>query len=218
MPDGYRPVTIPGVWIPTAPPLFPEYARAKPWVMQPVRRAPHRRPDLKSALYARDYNETRELGAAKSTKRTPEQTEAVKFWTQANWGLARRGAPAVGCEEPVARRERPALCPAQYGRRQHLHHRLGRQVHLQPLAARDGNPQRCQDGNDATLRDADWTSLNANPMFPEYPSQAAIVAGVSIGILEAVFGANPSTSVVATDDGSRRCSAASPTCSSSTRS
>lgn len=56
-----------------------------------------------------------------------------------------------------------------------------------------------QDGNDATERDAGWAPLNANPMHPEYPSQAAIIAGVSIGILEGVFGANPTTPVVATD-------------------
>ena len=36
-------------------------------------------------------------------------------------------------------------------------------------------------------------------MHPEYPSQAAIIAGVSMGVFEAVFGANPSTPVVATD-------------------
>ena len=56
-----------------------------------------------------------------------------------------------------------------------------------------------QDGNDATERDAGWTPLNATPMHPEYPSQAAIIAGVSIGVFEAVFGANPSTPVVASD-------------------
>ena len=36
------------------------------------------------------------------------------------------------------------------------------------------------DGNDATERDAGWTPLNATPMHPEYPSQAAIVAGVVV--------------------------------------
>ena len=34
-----------------------------------------------------------------------------------------------------------------------------------------------QDGNDATERDAGWTPLNATPMHPEYPSQAAIICG-----------------------------------------
>jgi hypothetical protein len=36
-------------------------------------------------------------------------------------------------------------------------------------------------------------------MFPEYPSQAAIVAGVCMGIFDAVFGPNPATPIVATD-------------------
>jgi hypothetical protein len=56
-----------------------------------------------------------------------------------------------------------------------------------------------QDGNDATERDAGWTSFNAVPMHPEYPSQAAIVAGAAIGVIEAVFGAVPQVPVVASD-------------------
>src|SRR5262245_33273888 len=31
LPDTYRPITTPGVWVPTTPPLFPQYATAKPW-------------------------------------------------------------------------------------------------------------------------------------------------------------------------------------------
>ena len=38
-----------------------------------------------------------------------------------------------------------------------------------------------QDGNDATERDPGWTPLNATPMHPEYPSQAAIICGVAVG-------------------------------------
>src|SRR5207253_4775172 len=55
-----------------------------------------------------------------------------------------------------------------------------------------------QDGNDATERDASWLPLNMTPMHPEYPSQAAIIAGVSMGVLAAAFAATPSTPVVAT--------------------
>src|SRR5262245_53869999 len=88
-PDTYRPITSPGTWIPTAPPLFPQYATAKPWGLERAdqfRPAPP--PQLSSALYARDYNETKEFGSVKSTKRTAEQTEAVRFWTQTNLGPA----------------------------------------------------------------------------------------------------------------------------------
>jgi len=93
VPDTYRPVTSPGVWVPTTLPLFAQYAQAKPWVLKSANQfRPRPPPELSSALYARDYNETKNLGGAKSTARTPEQTEAVKFWTQANLGPAWQAA------------------------------------------------------------------------------------------------------------------------------
>src|SRR6266704_1485506 len=84
---------------PTAP-LFPEYARAKGWVITSADQfRPSPPPALTSALYARDYNETKEIGAAKSTKRTPQQTEAVRFWAQTNflpsWNQAARELSAA---------------------------------------------------------------------------------------------------------------------------
>jgi hypothetical protein len=89
MPDTYRPLTTPGVWVPTTPPLFPQYATAKPWGMDSASQfRPAPPPALNSALYARDYNETREMGGMKSTKRTDAQSDAVRFWTQANLGPA----------------------------------------------------------------------------------------------------------------------------------
>src|SRR5215472_4588622 len=45
-----------------------------------------------------------------------------------------------------------------------------------------------QDGNDATERDAAWTSLIPTPLHPEYPSQATINAMIASAILESVFG------------------------------
>jgi hypothetical protein len=86
VPDTYRPITMPGVWIPTQPPSFAEYAQAKPWGMKSADQfRPGPPPPLSSALYARDYNETKDLGGAKSAKRTAQQTEAVRFWTTGNF-------------------------------------------------------------------------------------------------------------------------------------
>src|SRR5258708_37250471 len=55
-------------------------------------------PALNSELYARDYNETKEMGGVKSTRRTDAQSDAVRFWTQANlfpaWFHAARQASA----------------------------------------------------------------------------------------------------------------------------
>ena len=158
-------------------------------------------PDLKSELYARDFNETKDMGGAKSAKRTPEQTEAVKFWTQANLGPVWQDAA----------RELSAAKKLSLAENARLFALLNMGIantfitdwdakftynRWRPVTAiRNGD----QDGNDATERDAGWTSLNANPMHPEYPSQAAIIAGLCMGIYEAVFGANPSTPVVGTD-------------------
>jgi hypothetical protein len=191
VPDTYRPVTTPGVWVPTALPLFPEYARAKGWVITSADQfRPGPPPALTSALYARDYNETKELGAAKSMKRTPQQTEAVRFWAQANfnpgWNQAAR-------ELSAAKR----LGLADNARLLALLNMGIANVYIadwdakflynfwRPVTAiRNGD----LDGNDATEREAGWTSLNSNPMHPEYPSAAGIVGGVGAGILESVFG------------------------------
>jgi hypothetical protein len=202
VPDTYRPLTTPGVWVPTTPPIFAEYARAKPWVLKSADQVrPGPPPDLKSALYARDYNETKEIGVAKSSKRTAEQTEAVKFWTQANFGPA---------WEEVTRQLSAAknLSLAENARLFALLNMGIANTFIndwdakftynfwRPVTAiRNGD----QDGNDATERDASWTSLNAVPMHPEYPSQAGIIAGVAIGVIEALFGSTPAVPVVATD-------------------
>ena len=150
---------------------------------------------MTSALYARDYNETKTLGGARSTARTAAQTDAVKFWTQANLpSLAQRRAPTHAAKN-CPRRQCPALCAAQHGHRKHVHHRLGCEVHLQLLAAVTAIRNGDIDGNDATERDAGWTALNDTPMHPEYPSQAAIISGVRRRVMESVFGPKPAMPV-----------------------
>src|SRR5947199_6569226 len=85
VPDTYRPLTRPGAWVPTTPPLFSQYATAKPWGMKAANQfRPGPPPKLSSTLYARDYNETKEFGGLKSVKRTDAQSDAVRFWAQGN--------------------------------------------------------------------------------------------------------------------------------------
>jgi hypothetical protein len=56
-----------------------------------------------------------------------------------------------------------------------------------------------QDGNDATERDAGWTSFNPTPMHPEYPSQATLNATIVSAVLESVFGPVKAIPFTATD-------------------
>jgi hypothetical protein len=202
VPDTYRPITSPGVWVPTQPPLFPQYAQAKPWGVKTASEfRPGSPPALTSAVYARDYNETKDFGGSKSAKRTQAQTDAVRFWTQSNFGpawndAARQLSAAKGLSLADNARLFALLTMAiadtfilDWDAK--FHYNFWRPV----TAIRNGD----MDGNDATERDASWTPLNATPMHPEYPSQAAIQCGAAAAILESVFGTGPVTAFIATD-------------------
>ena len=202
VPDTYRPLTSPGVWVPTTPPLTEQFARARPWVLKSANQfRPGPPPQLTSTVYARDYNETKNLGGTRSEARTAEQTEAVRFWRTPNLGPAWQAA----ARQFAMQRE---LSLAECARLFALLNMATANSYIadwdakftynfwRPITAiRNGD----QDGNDATERDAGWSPMAPTPMHPEYPSQASISAGVSLGILEAVLGQNPAGSFTATD-------------------
>jgi hypothetical protein len=191
VPDIYRPVTTAGVWIPTTPPLTAQYAHAKPWGFDRSDQfRPGPPPALASAEYARDYNETKTLGGTRSTQRKHEQTEAVKFWSQPNLGLAWHQAAR---QLAIAQRLELAECARLFALLSMVHANTfivdwDAKFHYnfwRPVTAiRNGDI----DGNESTERDAGWSPLNATPMHPEYPSQAAIQAGAASAVFEAVLG------------------------------
>jgi hypothetical protein len=206
-PDTYRPITSPGVWVPTQPPLFPQYAQAKPWGMKSADQfRPGPPPPLTSEVYARDYNETKDVGGSKSTKRTQPQTDAVRFWTQLNFGPAwNETARQLSAAKGLSLAENARLFALMNMSIANsfitdwdakFHYNFWRPV----TAIRNGD----MDGNDATERDAGWTPLNATPMHPEYPSQASIQSGAAAGVLETVFGTGPVSAFTATDTADAR--------------
>ncbi len=191
-PDNYRPITTPGVWIPTTPPLFPEYATAKPWGMKGADQfRPGPPPQLSSILYARDYNETRTLGSKTSVKRTPQQSEAVRFWSTGtfarSWNEAASQLSAAKGLDLADNARLFALLTVGIAdvtiadRDGKFHYNFWRPV----TAIRNGD----RDDNGATERDAGWLPSTPTPMSPEYPSGAAIIGGVAAAVLESVFGA-----------------------------
>jgi hypothetical protein len=206
-PDTYRPITNPGVWVPTQPPLFPQYAHAKPWGLKSADQfRPGPPPQLTSAVYARDYNEIKELGGSKSTKRTQQQTDAVKFWTQANFGPSwHEAARQLSPRKELSLADNARLFAllsmgiadsfiTDWDAK--FYYNFWRPV----TAIRNGDI----DGNDATERDAGWTPLNTTPMHPEYPSQAAIQGGTAAEVLETVFGTGSVPAFTATDSADAR--------------
>ena len=175
-------------------PMFAQYARAKPWVCTaPTSSA---RPATRSdeRIYARDYNETRNLGGAKSTKRTadadrggevldpgtisvrPGRRPRARFRPRRNWGSPRtRGCSRCSTwasRTPSSSIGTPSSPTTSGGRSRQSATVTGRQ-----------RRHRARRGLE---------SLNATPMHPEYP-----VAGghhrraVRSAFFEAVFGPKP---------------------------
>lgn len=190
VPNTYRPVTQPGVFVATTLPLGSQWGKVTPWVMERGSQFhPPPPPALSSPEWAADYNEIKELGGKKSTKRTPEQTEMARFWTIV-------GPPSF---DPIVRQ----LAGAP-GRTLSQNARLFALVEMavadsyiavfeakyaynfwRPVTAiRNGDI----DGNDATERDAAWEPLVDTPLHPEYPCAHCINSGTARAVLEAEFG------------------------------
>ena len=190
--ETYRPYTIAGVYVPTIVPLASHWVKRKPWLMSsPDQFRPGPPPDLKSEIWARDYNEIKSLGRKENSKRTTEQTDIAKFWEATGptiyHGVIRSVAELPGRD--ITRNARflmamtqamddaiIAVFDAKY------HYNFWRPI----TAIRNGDI----DGNDATERDASWTPFINTPMHPEYPCAHCIVSGTVGTVIQAEIGSD----------------------------
>ncbi len=189
--NAYRPITAPGVYVPTALPASHDWREVKPWVLKkPSQFRPGPPPALTSALWARDYDEIKELGSRTSAKRTAGQTEAARFWTMIGvpaWNPLVRSFAASSKTRSLIDNARlfalanmaatdafVAVFDAKYA------FNFWRPI----TAIRNGD----SDGNDATAADPAWLPLVDTPMHPEYPCAHCITAGAVATVLEAEFG------------------------------
>jgi len=190
--DSYRPFTVAGQYVPTDLPVVSNVSLRKPFSIGSVSRfRPGPPPALDSALWARDYNETREWGAAGSARRTARQTETARFWQQLGTPAWNQVARSIATSHPLPLADDArlfallniamfdaylAVFDAKY------HYNFWRPV----TAIRNGD----QDGNDATARDAAWKPLIDTPPHPEYPCAHCAADGAAGVVLRSVFG-NP---------------------------
>ena len=196
MPDGvelgetYRPMTAPGVYVPTASVAGSTIGRLKPWIMASgaeFRPAPP--PALSSEVWTRDLNEIRLGGALASTTRTADQTDVARFWFLTGprcWiPLVRHVLDASKLDLTDRVRAHAlvsmaaadafiAVFDAKYT------YNLWRPV----TAIRNAD----QTGNPATPRDAAWLPLGETPMHPEYPCAHCISAAAVGGVLRGLLG------------------------------
>jgi hypothetical protein len=198
--ERYRPATTAGVYVPTTMPAASQWAQRKPWVMTSCDQfRPGPPPALGSALWARDYNEIKAVGAKNSTTRTPAQTEIARFWEATAptiyFPVVRSVANEPGRE--VTQNARLLAVTAQAIDDALIAVFDGKYFYnfWRPVTAiRNGDI----DGNDATERDAGWLPFIDTPMHPEYPCAHCIVSGAVGAVLVAEIGSGPTPTLSTT--------------------
>ena len=189
-PNTYRPVTSPGVYVPTSALTMSHIAGITPFALKSLSQfRPEPPPALASQVWARDYNETKELGSVNSSKRTPWQTETARFWVLSGVLAWNQAARELSASKPLPLPQSArlfahlnialadallAIFDAKY------HYNFWRPV----TAIRNGD----RDDNDATERDPGWTPLINTPAHPEYPCAHCVCDGAAGAVLKSVFG------------------------------
>jgi hypothetical protein len=199
-PDDYRPVTQPGVYVPTAIPVSMAWPKVRPFCLESASQfRPAPPPALTSEQWAADFNEIKMMGGKTGSKRSPLQTETARFWV--NTG-ARAYNPTI-----LKIAEAKQLAPLEKARFLALtsmarvdsmvavfdakyHYNFWRPV----TAIRNGDI----DDNPATERDPIWEPIDATPMHPEYPCAHCIVSAVVASVAETVLGSADIPEVTAT--------------------
>ena len=190
-PNTFRPVTTPGKYVPTALPVGSIWGAVKPWTMTKGDQfRPPAPPDLRSKEWAADLNEIAAVGGKTSTTRTPQQTEAARFWTVVG--------PAAYVQVIHDLASRPGRTLVQNARLYALWSMAIADSYISVFNAKytyllwrpiTAIRNADQDDNPATTRDAAWEPLVETPLHPEYPCAHCINSGAAQAVLEAEFGA-----------------------------
>ena len=191
--NDYRPATTPGVYVVTTLPVASRWANVTPFFLERASQfRPGPPPSLTSPQWAHDYNEIKDLGAKKSSTRTPEQTEIARFWA----------LTGPGAWDPIVRQlaSSPGRTLPQNARLFALVEMAGADAYIsvfdakyafnfwRPITAiRNGD----LDGNDETARVADWEPLIDTPLHPEYSCAHCITSQAVATVLESEFGNAP---------------------------
>ena len=189
-PSQYRPVTAPGVYVPTVAVVGYDARTTRPWALRDAAQfRPGPPPELASALWARDYNEVKAIGSAKSVRRTEAQGAIASFWLPSGAVLF----------NPLLRHAAAAAGPAVVDRARIM--ALGYIAAMdaaiavfdakyvynfwRPLTAiRNGDI----DDNPDTERDPGWMPMHQTPMHPEYPCAHCIASAAMGEVMASVLG------------------------------
>ena len=194
--SGYPQGTEPGQWrfTPDRPFAFaPGWGEVRPFALRPGQARHVDRPyPLRSRAYARDLATVKRLGGDGITTpsaRTPDQTQAARFWIESSPLQWNRIARSVAINRHLDSWQSARL------------------FSLLDMALADGyvvsfdvkyeNPfwrpvtairEADTDGNRATTADPAWTPLDTTPPIPDHDSAHAVQGGAAAAVLARAFG------------------------------
>jgi hypothetical protein len=196
-PTQWVPNRAPGHWWPLTDPVSgqplldptPWVGGVKPFLLRTSLQFRTRGPnDLKSAAWARDFNEVKAIGAVDSTVRTEDQTYIARWWQSspvASWNsvarqlVARDGLDVATGARLFAMQDLSTADASINCWNDKYHWDFWRPWNAIPRAAEDGNP--------ATEPQVSWRPLISAP-YPEHPSGHLCLDGASTRVLRAFFG------------------------------
>lgn len=194
--DDYEQGTEPGEWrfTPDRPFAFaPGWADVEPFALKGsagFRTAPHY--PLRSAAYARDFAEVKALGGdgvGTPSARTPDQTEAARFWIESSPLQWNRIARSVAVQRE--------LDPWESARLFALLNTALADGYIASWAVKYDDPfwrpvtaipEAATDGNRATSPDPTWTPLDTTPPIPDHDSAHAVQGAAAATVMARFFG------------------------------
>jgi PAP2 superfamily len=150
-------------------------------------------PALDSAQYAADFNEVKELGGKDSTRRTPEQLELARFYSEppAEHFTRNFGRFARSESDPVRAARLLAILYTGYS--DAISACLEAKYHYDAWRPRTAIPQADKDNNPATAPEPGWTPVLPSPNHPEYPAAHACSTGALGELLRGYYGTDKVT-------------------------
>lgn len=231
LPPRYQPGNNPGDWRPTGSgdPVTPQWPAVRPFSIRPGESGdltpfrpplpgnyPNKVEMLRSSEYAAQFNEVKQLGAANSPVRTPEQTEIAFFWANDVDGTYKPPGHLFRITQIVAQQRQLSLLET------------ARLFALVAIALADAGvvawdakyssqidlwrPETAireadTDGNLLTEADRNWQPLSIDrqgqrfsPAFPAYVSGHATFGAAHAGMMRNYFGTDNVTFSADTDD------------------
>jgi hypothetical protein len=144
---------------------------------------------LSSHRYAREFDEVKTLGTSSSSQRTPDQTNAARYWAEhppATWSRIFR---TLSVQQGLTLTENARLYAMLYMTSadaliavwsDKAYWSFWRPITAIREAGGDGNPN--------TQPQTDWTPLIATPPYPDHPSAHTGLSGSIVKTLQQFFG------------------------------